>query len=287
MGLPTILSAINGVDQGVLGFQQGRQQQLAANQQHEQQAQQMMFKMALESAAKRQTQANSDRTFNLEQSRFDLEKNKKTPQDQISARVSDLVGQGTPLLDASRQARQEFGRTTPGTPLSPEYIASMASLQKARDAVKVPRVPTRAPADPNSPVRASQQERYFSQVADRAVQASGGDVDAAANSLVQDPSTANIFSQGMSASHLNAAAARYRLRTMAGRSAGASPLGQPGAAKPRLSDLIAPQASAATTPRPQAAGKSQQQSDWDEAATALGKQGNRNPETVLGVRPQH
>jgi hypothetical protein len=98
--------------------------------------------------------------------------------------------------------------------------------------------------------------------------------------LLQQPETANIFTQGLNASHLNAAAARYRLRRM-GRGGSSAPSTPAAPKKPRLTDLVAP-----PSPRPQATTQSQQQNDWDAAAAALRQQGNHSPEAVIGPRPQ-
>lgn len=282
--------AILGIGNARLGFSQVQDQKTA----QEQQIAQWMMKMQLEKAARDQTQSNWQQNFgreqgaNAETARHNkaLEA-KQTPQQQISARVSELVGQGTPLLDASRQARQEAGRTTPYAAFSPEYIASVANLTKAREAAKPPRPARGTTSDPNSPVRASQRERYLSQIATRAVEAAGGDVNQAATALVQEPATANIFNEGLSASHMNAAAAIYKLRTM-GKTP--SPSGRPGASgRGILGDLVTP--SPVTRPQSplvnqQSTGATQQQNDWDGAAAALSQQGNHNPETVLGPRPQ-
>jgi hypothetical protein len=265
---------------------------VAKKQAHEAAVRQQMVKDALELAAKRQTQSNWQANFGREQAagaetarhNKALEA-KQTPQQQISARVSELVGQGVPLLDASRQARQEAGRTTPYAPFSSDYIASAANLTKARQAAKGPPLARGTANSGDTPVRASQRERYLSQIADRAMEAAGGDVNKAATALVQEPATANIFSQGMGASHMNAAAARYKLRTM-----GKTPSGRPGASsKGILGDLVTP--SPVTRPQSplvnqQSTGATQQQNDWDEAAAALSQRGNHNPETVLGPRPQ-
>jgi hypothetical protein len=241
-----------------------------------------MIKAALEDAARRQTQSNANRNYSLSKDRFDFEKNKKTPQERISARVSELVGQGVPLIEASKQTRLEVGETNPIQYGTDEYIKGAVAVTKAREAAKPPRPARGATSDPNSPVKASQRERYFSQIADRAMEAAGGDVNKAGAVLLQQPETASIFTQGLNASHLNAAAARYRLRRM-GRGGSSAPTSR-GTQSPQgrgaLSDLVTPTATKAQRPAP-----SRQQQDWDEAATALRQRGDHSPEATLGQRP--
>src|SRR5688572_19483879 len=93
---------IAGLGKARIGFNQGVQQRQQDEQERVRQAmtlKQQMVRIALEDAARTRTQANSDRTYNLSQERLDLERNRKPVHEQISARVKELVGQGTPLLD--------------------------------------------------------------------------------------------------------------------------------------------------------------------------------------------
>lgn len=76
----------------------------------------------------------------------------------------------------------------------------------------------RAPRERAAPSPTT-RESYFRQVAASAIEAADGDVKAAAALLVQDPSTKNVFSEGMAVRHLNAAAAQYRRRAAAERRA--------------------------------------------------------------------
>jgi hypothetical protein len=143
----------------------------------------------------------------------------KTPRDlhsRIQSRIQELTSAGMPVEKANAQARLEMGE-------APRSAGRTSTAGSPR------------------PVTASQRERYLNQIADRAIAAAGGDVNKAAAALVQEPATADIFTQGLGASHMNAAAARYRNRT-AGRGGGAAPSrgsNSAPASKGVLGDLVA------------------------------------------------
>lgn len=105
---------ISGLGTGLLGFQQGRQQQEAATQAHDEAVKQMMFKLALEKAARDQTQANADRDFSLRSAEAGwvpgAPSGTVAPVDQSSSPpVSTVPGLGTGYFDpAKSKAGREF-----------------------------------------------------------------------------------------------------------------------------------------------------------------------------------
>jgi hypothetical protein len=116
-------------------------------------------------------------------------------------------------------------------------------------------------------------ERYFQTVAKRAVEASGGNVNKAAESILNNPTTKDLFSQGMSESHLNAAAQAWRAKN-----------GEPDSDTSTRS-VPTRKSGAITGLSAGKDGPSQQQRDWDEAAAALRARGISNPDEQIGPRP--
>lgn len=110
---------IQGLGTARLGYAQGQQarqqsvlQQQAAQQAHDEQVKQAMLKIALDEAARRQTQANTDRAFGLQQQQFGLQQN----------------------ADQRAAAKEAYDQSQPKAPTlgTPQYMATEAALADAR-----------------------------------------------------------------------------------------------------------------------------------------------------------
>jgi len=85
------------------------------------------------------------------------------------------------------------------------------------------------------------RERYLERVAMSAVEATGGDLKRAAARLVQDAATKDVFSEGMTMRHLEAAAAeRQRAAAKGGRLTGSPRAPATGPAEPPSVDDLPP-----------------------------------------------
>lgn len=197
----------------------------------------------------------------------------RTPRSQTSEEAyttyfDGLVASGKTPVQADAEARRRFGKVQ-----EHPYVDPLESHKANRLFDINHPLPTRAgggnPGTPR-PLTEAQRAREAEKFASRMVEQSRGDPRKAVAYVEGNPSLKEqAINLGLTESHYNAAAfAPNRRKTYKGASEALS-----------QSIPATPQASAA----PKA--KSQQQSDYDAAASALRARGEKNPTSILGPRP--
>jgi len=244
----------------------------------------------------------------------------------IPAQAVDAVLENPSLADNYLFPKQETSRTRFSAPIiGPNGEVAVFNTEDPTQVVRVPGVRSRLPSESregSETIEAARRESYFNQVARNAILAANGDprFDAAkklgpeddllltkiaAQIIVENPSTRNIFTQGMGSRHLLAAAQWLKdnqskeARQNSGGASGAAITGDPeldavlrgvgvGTASP-----AAPASQATQQPAPPSGGidlsddRDEQRQAWDEAAAALKSRGIPAAQIVqtLGNRP--
>lgn len=109
-----------------------------------------------------------------------------------------LIAAGKSPEDADQETRRRYGRNQEPerspTYGSPEYLTAVGEVARVRNANRPPPRPRSSLGDHTpSVLDRTRTERYHATLADRAVEAAGGDVNKAAESLVNNPETKDVF----------------------------------------------------------------------------------------------
>lgn len=136
-------------------------------------------------------------------------------------------------------------------------------------------------------LRDEASERRLDDAAERAIEAAGGDARRAVEILTSDPTTRDVFTQGMGMGRLQAAASRFaeRRRVNDANEGRAIASYQDRQDRQRRKDFRARlDGGAQAGGNGQTSGIAEQQAAWDRAAAALRAEG-KEPESVIGPKP--
>jgi hypothetical protein len=196
-----VIKALTAARLGQRAGEKDLRAQDAAREREDVEARQRTMKEALEMALLDQRQAEAGATRALEKQRL-------TPRAPAAPRIDPLSDAG---VDGYRKRRE----------IDQQHARSLARFNQQNPTRSRPSGGTthgqpKGGADPGS-TETTRREKYFQTIADRAVAATGGDPSKAAEYIVMNPETAEIFGQGMDQSHIHAAIARAKQRQARGQ----------------------------------------------------------------------